>query len=162
MVSRNNGPRLIEMFEQYHTGLKGRFDFTLLQAGFLDFLNNSESLPFTKGVSGNEARPGVEHVIVDEYQDSNPIQERIYFTLAKQSNATGCWWWRPISIQISGRQSWCSCAIWQTMQCLWLPLPAKLNLENRRSHKLIVLHWTPTLTSNSRADLGLLAAQNQP
>ena len=27
--------------------------------------------------------PGIQHVIVDEYQDTNPIQEAIYFAMVK-------------------------------------------------------------------------------
>jgi DNA helicase II / ATP-dependent DNA helicase PcrA len=156
---RNNGPRLIEMLEQYQTGLKGRFDFTLLQAGFLDFLNNSEALPFTKGVPGNEARPGVEHVIVDEYQDSNPIQERIYFTLAKQSNATLTVVGDDDQSLYRFRGANPDALVQFDKQCsvYGFPSPAKIELlENRRSHKSIVTSLNSYIDQcNSRAGFGL-------
>jgi DNA helicase-2/ATP-dependent DNA helicase PcrA len=61
---------------------KHRSDFAQLQLQFKQFLGTKVGQKF---LSGDPARsiPGVSHVLVDEYQDTNPIQETIYFALAK-------------------------------------------------------------------------------
>lgn len=135
------GPLLVQIMEDYHKALDGRFDFTLLQRAFLDFLNSKESVDFIAGISGNAARPGIKHIIVDEYQDSNPIQEQIYFTLANHSGATltvvgdddqSLYRFRganPDALVQFDKQ----CAIFS------LPTPTTIELlENRRSHPDIV------------------------
>ena len=38
-------------------------------------------------MTGNLARSGIQHLIVDEYQDTNPMQEEIYHTIAVRSGA---------------------------------------------------------------------------
>ena len=76
---------LTEAYDQYHQQmtLHQRCDFPTIQQIFLEFLNSQVGRRFIEGDSSEpEIHPGVAHVIVDEYQDTNPIQEVIYFTLA--------------------------------------------------------------------------------
>jgi len=68
---------LLKSYETYLGMLKGKngpqfTDLSLLQRAALDHLQENEQ-------SGNVFR----HVIIDEYQDTNPIQERIFFELAR-------------------------------------------------------------------------------
>ncbi len=59
-----------------------RCDFAHLQKKFLEFLDTPLGLRFLNG-DGTETHPGVKYVLVDEYQDTNPIQEEIYLKLSK-------------------------------------------------------------------------------
>jgi len=55
-------------------------DLAHLQRIFLKFLDkNLERIVYGDEASGN---PGIDYVLVDEYQDTNPIQEEIYLKLA--------------------------------------------------------------------------------
>src|SRR6266571_4179955 len=73
---------LADFYQQYAQALRERFrcDFAHLQSRFLEFLTSSAGAVFLKG-DGND-RPPLQYVLVDEYQDTNPIQERIYLALA--------------------------------------------------------------------------------
>lgn len=62
-----------------------RCDFSHLQKKFLEFLETPLGQRFLYG-DGTEAHKGIKYVLVDEYQDTNPIQEMIYLSLAKNSN----------------------------------------------------------------------------
>ncbi|MCL2137930.1 MAG: ATP-dependent helicase [Treponema sp.] len=67
--------KLIEMYRLYLDDLKKppwHVDFSLLQKAAYEQL-----------VSFKNAEKIFKHVIIDEYQDTNAIQEKIYFTLAK-------------------------------------------------------------------------------
>jgi DNA helicase-2/ATP-dependent DNA helicase PcrA len=59
-----------------------RCDFAHLQERFLDFLGSPYASKFLHG-DGTQEHPGLSYVLVDEYQDTNPIQEAIYLTLAQ-------------------------------------------------------------------------------
>ncbi|WP_041737543.1 UvrD-helicase domain-containing protein [Desulfurobacterium thermolithotrophum] len=61
-------------------------DYTHIEWLFLQFLNSNseESKLFIEG-DGTEYFPGIRYILVDEYQDTNPLDEKIYFTLAKRS-----------------------------------------------------------------------------
>lgn len=82
VIKRTNDPilkGLIKMYKAYVAALQPaalaqRTDFSLLQQRAFHVL---EALP--------EAGNVFKHVIVDEYQDTNTIQERLYFTLASGS-----------------------------------------------------------------------------
>jgi len=60
-----------------------RVDFAHLQGHFVQFLQSPQAQLFLEG-DGSPSRPGVSNVLVDEYQDTNPIQELIYFQLASR------------------------------------------------------------------------------
>ncbi|MEM2900318.1 MAG: ATP-dependent helicase, partial [Thermoplasmata archaeon] len=75
---------LAKFIKRYKEELDSRryTDFSHIQAQFLDFLNSKVGEIFIKGSSERNVTP-LKYVLVDEYQDTNPIQETIYFTLAK-------------------------------------------------------------------------------
>ncbi|GAB4324874.1 MAG: hypothetical protein Kow0069_30630 [Promethearchaeota archaeon] len=77
-MRRTGDPILLELlqhYDQYVENMKkaARCDFGHLQRHFLDFLGSPQGGSFLEGIK---------HVLVDEYQDTNPIQEAIYFALA--------------------------------------------------------------------------------
>ena len=78
-------PTLIAEYEQYVAALEGNLcsDFAHLQAKFLDFLSSPSGVRLLEG-DGSTEQPGIRHVLVDEYQDTNPAQEAIYLQLARQ------------------------------------------------------------------------------
>lgn len=57
-----------------------RSDFSHVQKTFLEFLGDPKGQLFLHG-DETQDHPGLRHVLVDEYQDTNPIQEAIYFSL---------------------------------------------------------------------------------
>ena len=59
-----------------------RCDFAELQSHFLDFLDTNHGERFLDG-DDEVDKPPLKHVLVDEYQDTNPLQEQIYFRLAE-------------------------------------------------------------------------------
>ena len=56
-------------------------DFAHLLRHFRTFLDTGRGYAFLQG--SGEVRPPLTHVLVDEYQDTNPIQESIYFRLSE-------------------------------------------------------------------------------
>ena len=75
---------LAEAFEDYVVTLDKHYrcDFSHLQQKFLNFLGTERGKLFVEGNDSND-HPGVKYVLVDEYQDTNPIQEAIYLKLAR-------------------------------------------------------------------------------
>lgn len=76
----------LELYLRYKRTLKEkkRLDYVHLEELFLQFLNSDEAKVFLEG-DGSEFFPGIEWVIVDEYQDTNPLDEAIYFKLASKT-----------------------------------------------------------------------------
>ncbi|WP_237671784.1 DEAD/DEAH box helicase [Syntrophus gentianae] len=56
-----------------------RMDFALLEETFLQRLQQRRLQRFTNNIRA---------LLVDEYQDTNPLQEQIYFTILQQTNAS--------------------------------------------------------------------------
>lgn len=77
--------RLADLHDEYlqHLQTNFRCDFSQLQSRFLDFLGTPLGQSFRMG-DGTAANPGIQWVLVDEYQDTNPVQEAIYFALAER------------------------------------------------------------------------------
>lgn len=76
---------LADLYDEYVTLLHKHFrcDFSQLQARFLEFLKTPLGRVFRDGnIISNS---GIKWVLVDEYQDTNPIQEEIYFELSNRS-----------------------------------------------------------------------------
>jgi DNA helicase-2/ATP-dependent DNA helicase PcrA len=67
-------------YEEYKQRMfeENKIDFSHLQKVFLDLLKNEELRPKIKG--------SIKYFMVDEYQDTNFIQEKILFTLAMPEN----------------------------------------------------------------------------
>lgn len=71
---------------EYEAGLDRAVDFSRLQRRFLEFLRSDEAETLLDG-DADQQFPGIDHVIVDEYQDTNPIQEQIYHTLGRHADS---------------------------------------------------------------------------
>ena len=54
-----------------------RCDFAHLQEKFLQFLESPLGSLFLRG-NNTSMHPGIRYLMVDEYQDTNPIQEEIW------------------------------------------------------------------------------------
>ena len=82
-----NWELLCEAYEDYSAKLEfnGRCDFAHLQNKFINFLDSQLGSLFLKGNSSKN-HPGIQYVMVDEYQDTNMIQEKIYFKLAENTH----------------------------------------------------------------------------
>jgi DNA helicase II / ATP-dependent DNA helicase PcrA len=78
-----NWATLAGFYQQYALQNNYRCDFAHLQACFFEFLTSSAGKRFLEGDGQNQ--PPLLHVLVDEYQDTNPIQEQIYLALANQT-----------------------------------------------------------------------------
>lgn len=78
--------RLADLYDEYQTKLLGehRCDFSHLQSRFLEFLHGSLGRQLLTGDPATGAC-GIRWVLVDEYQDTNLMQEEIYLTLAGQA-----------------------------------------------------------------------------
>ena len=86
---RSCGPQmglLADLYDEYTRHLEANFrcDFTQLQVRFLEFLKDPVGISFRDG-TGAASGQGIKWVLVDEYQDTNPVQEEIYFQLATSS-----------------------------------------------------------------------------
>jgi DNA helicase II / ATP-dependent DNA helicase PcrA len=87
MMRASGDPHLValaEAYEAYEVALseERRTDQAHLQAHFLAFLRSAEGQGW---LAEPEGKGRGMTVVVDEYQDTNPIQEAIYFALAERS-----------------------------------------------------------------------------
>ena len=75
---------LASAYDAYQSMLQSNraCDFAHLQLKFSDFLNSPNGTRFLEG-DGSSDHPGIRYVLVDEYQDTNPMQEEIYLQLAQ-------------------------------------------------------------------------------
>jgi DNA helicase-2/ATP-dependent DNA helicase PcrA len=78
--------RLADLYNEYAAKLQAehRCDFSHLQLRFLEFLQTPLGRQFRDGDPGDNTA-GIAWVLVDEYQDTNLIQEDIYLTLANRA-----------------------------------------------------------------------------
>ena len=84
---------LASAYEEYRKSLEENkvCDFAHLQLKFLEFLESPNGRRFIDGDTlSDQDHPGISHVLVDEYQDTNPIQENIYLRLAQRSPHNLC------------------------------------------------------------------------
>lgn len=63
-----------------------RCDFARLLERFLEFLDSDSGTRFVGGEADRD-RPPLRHVLVDEYQDTNPLQQELYFRLVEAMDA---------------------------------------------------------------------------
>ncbi|UJG43111.1 MAG: ATP-dependent helicase [Candidatus Heimdallarchaeum endolithica] len=82
---------LAEYYIQYKQSLnhRDRCDFPTVQQLFLKFLNEEEGEKFIQGDMERDLPP-IKYVLVDEYQDTNPIQEEIYFRMTELISPSDC------------------------------------------------------------------------
>jgi DNA helicase-2/ATP-dependent DNA helicase PcrA len=75
---------LVQLAKEYEAALaeKKFTDYSLVQQQTLTMLQSTAG---KEVVEGTATHPGIQHVIVDEYQDTNPLQAAIYRALAHQS-----------------------------------------------------------------------------
>jgi len=81
---------LVSAIEEYRRKLIESYvcDQSYIQFLFLQFLNSRHGQTFIDGDS--DTNPGIQRILVDEYQDTNPIQEEIYFTIASRIGNNIC------------------------------------------------------------------------
>lgn len=60
-----------------------RCDFARLLEQFIGFIGSEGGRRFIEGEPERE-RPPLEHILVDEYQDTNPLQQELYFRLTEE------------------------------------------------------------------------------
>jgi DNA helicase II / ATP-dependent DNA helicase PcrA len=140
---------LASLYQQYTQALKENYrcDFSHLQACFLKFITSPTGQNFLQGDSQN---PPLLYVLVDEYQDTNPIQECIYLALAHQT---------PHNITVVGdddqalyrfRGGNVACMVNFDKACLasFCQSPHQIQLDkNYRSHPDIVEFFNQYITS---------------
>jgi DNA helicase-2/ATP-dependent DNA helicase PcrA len=150
LFAGGNWATLAELYQQYAQALQDNYrcDFAHLQACFLEFLTSPAGKRFLEGDGQNQ--PPLLHVLVDEYQDTNPIQERIYLALANQT---------PHSITVVGdddqalyrfRGGNVSCMVNFDKACMAVfgESPKQIQLDkNYRSHSSIVNFFNNYITS---------------
>lgn len=134
--------QLAEAYRFYRSRLeeRGLCDFSHLLLFFLEFLESRQGELFLRG-NPQVGVPPVNFVLVDEYQDTNPIQEEIYFRLTSA---------RPHNLTVVGdddqaiyrfRGSTVECMVGFPDQChrRWNVRPRQVALvENYRSDGRIV------------------------
>jgi DNA helicase-2/ATP-dependent DNA helicase PcrA len=135
--------QLADLYERYARLLveSHRCDFAHLQARFLDFMRSPESAHLREG---DENGAPVSWVLVDEYQDTNLLQEEIYAALASRP---------PHNLIVVGdddqalyrfRGASVECMVTFDAACTaWLGVPAEgvrkyALADNFRSHERIV------------------------
>jgi len=128
-----------------------RLDFAHLQKKFLEFLSTEMGRKFVKGDPDNtDAYPGIRHVLVDEYQDTNPIQEKIYFELTKNMphNLTVVGDDDQALYRFRGGTVDCMVNFGATCVSIWGESPTRVNLNfNYRSHPKIVEYYNAYIHS---------------
>lgn len=149
-LAGGNWATLADSYQQYTQELRNKYrcDFAHLQGCFLKFLTSAAGERFLEGDGENQ--PPLLHILVDEYQDTNPIQERIYLALANQSSH---------SITVVGdddqalyrfRGGNVSCMVNFDKACMAAldKSPKKIQLDqNYRSHTNIVSFFNKYITS---------------
>ncbi|HEU5378172.1 MAG TPA: ATP-dependent helicase [Ktedonobacteraceae bacterium] len=75
---------LCDIIAEYREQLQAHHftDYTLIQQQTLEWLSSPAGKAF---LQGNGQQPGIQHVIVDEYQDTNPLQALLYRALAENA-----------------------------------------------------------------------------
>jgi len=137
--------RARELFNKYVKLVKATklLDYALLELLFRDFLEESGE-EFLLG-DGTAFHPGIKAVLVDEYQDSNLLDQEVYFTLARKSGA---------SVTVVGDD-------WQSLYHFRGAIVENfINFEKRCSKSLKVNPETVELVENFRSDPSIVDYQN--
>jgi DNA helicase-2/ATP-dependent DNA helicase PcrA len=165
LSTRGHWATLAELYQQYSQVLKDNYrcDFAHLQAYFLIFLNSPASQQFLQGDDQNSP---LKYVLVDEYQDTNPIQELIYLALAGQSphNITVVGDDDQALYRFRGGNVTCMVNFDKACQAIFNQTPHQIQLEkNYRSHPDIVSFFNQYITSFTEMNVsGVRAPNKQP
>ena len=159
---------LYEANDTYEEALAKAYscDFAHLLRHFREFLDTGEGDTLLKGdVDGANMRPALTHVLVDEYQDTNPIQESIYLRLCDVA---------PHNLTVVGdddqalyrfRGGTVECMVGFTDACeqRWGNKPAKIFLaDNHRSDEDIVEWCNNYITSFAQMNAPNVRIQGKP
>ncbi|MFA5267962.1 MAG: DEAD/DEAH box helicase [Methanoregula sp.] len=159
---------LVEGFEQYQAQLTHfqRCDFSTLQSKFLDFLNSPHGQLFIDGDPENyEMYPRIEYLMVDEYQDTNPIQELIYFTLSRNAPHNICIVGDDDQALYRFRGGTVECIVNFSQRCQqqWnIECTSRYLNINYRSHEHIVGYCNEYIQSFPQMNLPGARIQNKP
>lgn len=150
LLAGGNWKTLAEYYQQYAQALKDNYrcDFAHLQAYFLEFLQSPASQRFLGGDEKNQ--PPLLHILVDEYQDTNPIQEQIYLRLAQKTahNITVVGDDDQALYRFRGGNVACMVNFDQACAAELKKTPHKIQLDkNYRSHSNIVDFFNDYITS---------------
>lgn len=124
-------------------------DFSRLLRYFRDFLDTAQGNLFLNG-DGSGVRAPLTHLLVDEYQDTNPIQESIYLRLADTSphNITVVGDDDQALYRFRGGTVECMVGFSSACQTRWAVCPAVIYLsDNHRSDSQIVQWCNTYITS---------------
>jgi DNA helicase-2/ATP-dependent DNA helicase PcrA len=139
---------LLVAYEHYKTTMANarRLDFALL----LDLLWHEIN---TGGL--DELIDTIEYVMVDEYQDTNPIQEDIFFGLAQNSNLCVVGDDDQSLYRFRGASVECMVAFDPECKGRFGAHPTKINLlDNYRSHPVIVEFYESYMNSHTSINTG--------
>lgn len=133
---------LADMVEQYQECLEENYrsDYSQLQIHFLEFLDSEYGKVFLEGDEEVD-KPPLKHILVDEYQDTNPLQEKIYFKLADKcsKNLTVVGDDDQALYRFRGGSVECMVRFGEKCENRWDVSPERAQLkQNYRSHKEIV------------------------
>ncbi|MCG9969919.1 ATP-dependent helicase [Pelotomaculum terephthalicicum JT] len=133
---------LASFFEYYENYLRTEHacDFSHLQKHFYDFLQTTQGQEFLSG-TGRIGKTPIMAILVDEYQDTNPIQERIYLKLASNSPHNICVVGDDDQALFRFRGGTVDCMINFNTRCSseFGEIPTSVSLKtNHRSNKMII------------------------
>ncbi|MHC0066863.1 UvrD-helicase domain-containing protein [Nostoc sp. UIC 10890] len=140
---------LAKFYQQYAQALKDKYrcDFAHLQECFLNFTTSDVGHNF---LQGSDQNPPLLYVLVDEYQDTNPIQEQIYLALANRSphNITVVGDDDQALYRFRGGNVTCMVNFDQACMAKFNQSPHQIQLDNNyRSHPEIVNFFNHYITS---------------
>ena len=141
-------------------------DFAHLLRHFREFLDTGEGETLLEGdVDGANVRPALTHVLVDEYQDTNPIQESIYLRLceAEPHNITVVGDDDQALYRFRGGTVECMVGFSDACEQRWGVKPAKIFLaDNHRSDEEIVRWCNKYITSFPQMNAPNVRIQGKP
>lgn len=140
---------LADAYKAYRNALEDNYscDFAHLQLKFFEFLNSPNGERFVNG-EGTTEQPGIRHVLVDEYQDTNPIQEAIYLRLAQPE---------PHNLTVVGDDDQASIVSGEARSSVWSGLTWPVNASGAREFKLRLSPCLPTSGRTRIASRGVMA-----
>jgi DNA helicase-2/ATP-dependent DNA helicase PcrA len=152
-------------YEDYYNKLEkeNRCDFSHLLKKFLEFLNDSLGYLF---LNGDANEPGIKYVMVDEYQDTNPIQEAIYFKLTEKTQNL-CVVGDDDQALYRFRGGTVDCMVTFDQACnhyfgITTPIEKKFLISNYRSNKKIVEYYDEYINSFDSMKIKGARVENKP